>query len=154
MFGLFKSQPKVPPTERQLNYARKLGITVTARMSKADVSKAIDAAERKNPKAKRQREHINRKQAGKAQAEWAKECGPELLAAEEQWSSFSDGTRYMLAVYNRGKNTIVDVLEVDDAYIDGKQKKETQTLCRRPKGRQGSLHWRLSRMGTRIRAAT
>lgn len=133
MFGLFKSKPKDPPTERQLNYAGKLGIAVTPRMSKSDVSKAIDAAERKKPKVKRQREHINRKQAEKAQAEWEKECGPELLVVKEQWLSFADSTRFMLAIYNRGKNTIVDVLEVNDAYIDGEKKKKLKLCVAAPK---------------------
>lgn len=133
MFGLFKSKPKDLPTERQLNYARKLGIVITPRMSKSDVSKAIDAAERKNPKVKRQREQINRNQAEKDQAQWEKGCGPELLAAEEQWLSFADSTRFMLAVYIRGKNRIVDVLEVNDAYIDGKKKKKLKLCVAAPK---------------------
>ena len=48
MFGLFKRKPPAdPPTQRQLNYAKRLGIAVNPRMSKPDLSAAIAAAERR-----------------------------------------------------------------------------------------------------------
>ncbi len=44
MFGFFKKKPPAdPPTEKQLRYAKKLGIAVTPTMSKDDVSAAIAA---------------------------------------------------------------------------------------------------------------
>jgi len=134
MFGLFKKKPPAdPPTQRQLNYAKRLGVTVTLRMSKQDVSAAISAAEAANPKAKRQREKINAKQAERAHAEWVAECGQELIDAVEHWTNFADDVRFMLAIYDRGKNTIVDVLEVNDAYIDGTRKKKLKLCLAAPK---------------------
>ena len=137
MFGLFKRKPPAdPPTQRQLNYAKILGLTVSPTMSKDDVSKIISKAEAKNPKAKRQREHINRKRQEKADAQWADECGPELLEAERKWQTFSEGEGYILAAYVKGKNTIVDVLRVIDAYIEGAKKKTLKLYVAAPKLRK------------------
>src|SRR4029078_3490591 len=103
-----------PPTQRQLNYAKKLGIPITSKMTKDDVSDAISAAEVKNPKKKQQRENINRKQQEKADSQWAAECGPELIAAERKWQQYSEIEEYMIAVYMKGTTTVVDVLRVND----------------------------------------
>ena len=122
MFRFFKRRPAPDPsTQRQLNYARKLGVTVTAGMSKAELSDAISAAETKNPGAKRQRQDINRKRQARADAQWAAECGPDLMEAEKKWQKLSEGEGYILAAYAKGKSTIVDVLRVNDAYIDEKK---------------------------------
>jgi hypothetical protein len=116
-----KSPPPELPTQKQLNYAKKLGIKVTAGMSKWDVSEAIESAERRNPKLKRQREHIIEKKR-------IKDCGSELIAAEKQWQKFAETVEFMLAIYKRGKETIVDVLRVNDVFVDG-HKKKVLKLC-------------------------
>ena len=114
------------PTTKQLNYASKLGIRISPNMSRNELSDAISDAERKNPKLARQREHIR-------ESKRIKECGPELIAAEAQWLNFSETVGYMLAVYDRGKNTVVDVLRVEDAFIHGKVKKKLKLTVSAPK---------------------
>lgn len=59
----------------------------------------------------------------RAYAEWAAACGPELLAAKKQWQAFSAGEGLILAIYRKGQNTIVEVLRVNNAYIEGQRKK-------------------------------
>ena len=109
MLGFFKKKPPSdPPTEKQLRYARKLGITVTPSMNKDDVSAAITAAEHANPRLAQDRERF------KAKARERK-FGPELIAEEERWNQFADTTEYMLAIYRRGKDIVVDVLRVNEA---------------------------------------
>ena len=115
MSWLFGRKPKEPARAKQFGYAKKLGIEVTSKMSKADVSHAIANAERKNPKLKRQREHVNR-------SKYVKKHGKELVEAEDRWNQFAESTEYMLAIYVRGKSTIVDVLRVNGAFIDGRGK--------------------------------
>lgn len=116
MLGFFKRKPPAdPPTERQLRYAKKLGIAVTPVMSKDEVSAAIGAAERANPQLAKQREHI------KARAR-EREFGPELIAEELRWNEFADSTEYMLAVYRHGKEIVVDVLRVNEAFINKRGK--------------------------------
>lgn len=93
MFGFFKRKPVDPPTQKQLNYAKGLGIAVTSRMSKREVSDAITEAEN----------------------------GPELTKLVRKWQAFAVGEGYMLAVYTKGTKTImVDVLRVNDVSIEKK----------------------------------
>jgi hypothetical protein len=116
MFGFFKKKrPADPPTDKQLRYAKKLGITVTRSMGKDDVSAAISAAERANPRLAADRERVKTK---------AREFkfGPELIAEEARWDHFADSTEYMLAIYRRGKEIVVDVLRVNEAFIDNRGK--------------------------------
>lgn len=68
-----------------------------------------------------------------ADAEWAAACGPELLAAEKQWKTLSAGKAYILAIYKKGQRTIVDVLRVRDAYIEGERKKTLKLHVVAPK---------------------
>ncbi|MDA1053799.1 MAG: hypothetical protein O3C40_25400 [Planctomycetota bacterium] len=123
VFGFFKRKPPEvpddPPTEKQLRYAAKLGIVVKPGMSKWELSDAISAYEAKNPKAQRQREHIAaRREAKKPEVE----VPPELIEAECRWNEFSDSTVYMLAVYQKGKERIVDVLQVAGAELSDRNK--------------------------------
>ncbi len=116
MFGFFKKKPPSdPPTEKQLRYAKRLGITVTPSMSKDDVSAAIGAAERVNPRLGQDRERV------KAKARERK-FGPELIAEEERWNQFAETTEYMLAIYRHGKAIVVDVLRVNEAWINERGK--------------------------------
>lgn len=69
----------------------------------------------------------------RARAEWAAACGPELLAAEKQWRKCSESEGYILAIYQKGANTIIDVLRVDDAWIEGKRKKTLKLHVVAPK---------------------
>ena len=120
MFGLFGKRPANdppddPPTEKQRRYAAKLGIKVTPTMSKQDLSAAIADAERKNPKAAAQRE------VAKTKAR-ERQFGKEVVDEEARWNRFADEVGYMLAVYRRGKEIIVDVLLVNEASINDRGK--------------------------------
>ena len=112
MFGfLRKNKPPLdPPTEKQLKYASRLDITVLPSMSKADVSYAISEAERRNPAQAINRENIKKKTQDK-------KCDKELIDKQHQWNIFSERVEYMLAIFIRGKNTIVEVLRVNEALI-------------------------------------
>lgn len=113
MFNLFKKeQPPDPPTERQLNYARKLGID-TAGMSKADVSYAISDAETRNPSLGKQREQAK-------VAKHAKQHGPELIQLEQHWQKLADVEKWIVAVYQSGKSMKIDVIRVNGASLTDK----------------------------------
>lgn len=72
-------------------------------------------------------------------AEWATACGPELLAAEKQWQDVSASDGYILAIYQKGSNTIVDVLRVIGAYIEGQRKKTLKLHVVAPKIRKDKI---------------
>jgi hypothetical protein len=84
-------------------------------MTKWDLSELISEAERKNPAAKRKR--------GEAVAKGReRRFGKELVDLEDKWQRFSDGDGHILAVYKRGKTKTVDLLRVNEAYINSRGK--------------------------------
>lgn len=128
MFEFLNPEPFTPPTERQLKYAKRLGVVVSAEMSKSDVSEAIDFAISQNPAEQKRLADYQLKQRAALDKERLEEFGSELVAAETSWIEFADSTRFMLAIYRRGKSTIVDILEVYDADIVEVRKKPTLKL--------------------------
>jgi len=112
MFGFFKKKrpPEDLPTEKQRKYAARLGIKVPPSMSKAELSAAISEAECHNPSLAQKRQQVKKKI-------YEREFSKELVEQEDQWNRFADNVGYMLVVYTRGKETIVDVLRVNGAFI-------------------------------------
>ena len=116
MFGLFRKKlPANPPTDKQLRYAKKLGITVTLSMSKDDLSAAISAAERAHPRLAVDRERVKTKAR-------ERKFGSALIAEESGWNEFADGTEFMLAIYRYKNEIVVDVLRVNEAWINERGK--------------------------------
>ena len=113
LFG--RKEPFDPPTEKQVRYAKRLGINVTAEMSKADVSAAIAAEEKRKPGLGRRREQAN-------EAARERRFGKEVLQEEEKWNRLSEEVGYVIAVYLKRKETIVDVLFVNQAEVNEKGK--------------------------------
>ena len=111
MFGLFRKRPPYdPPTDKQLRYAARIEVQVTPDMSKSDVSAALAEVERRNPKVAAQRERVKVKAR-------EQRFGPELVEQEARWNRFADASEFMLAIYKRGKEMVVDVLRVNEAFI-------------------------------------
>lgn len=116
MFDFFKRQtPVEPPTDKQRRYAAKLGIEIPSTMSKQDVSAAISELESRNPSLTKQREKVK----GKIREN---QFGKEVITEETRWNQFADENGYILAIYTKGKETIVDVLRVNEAFIDARGK--------------------------------
>jgi len=96
MFGFFKRKLDAvvdPPSQKQLGYAKRLGVVVTVQMSKREVSNAITEAEN----------------------------GPELTKLVRKWQALADGEGYLLALYSKGsKGITVDVLRVNDISVEKK----------------------------------
>jgi len=112
MFGFFKKKRPTsdPPTEKQKRYAARLGIQDPLSMSKTELSAAITKAERQKPALAKKRERIKEKVR-------EHKYGKELIELERQWNRFADEIGFMLAIYSQGKETIVDVLRVNAAFI-------------------------------------
>jgi hypothetical protein len=104
-------EPQEKPTERQRRYAAVLGLDVPANMSKWELSALIGEAEKKNPSLAAQREKA-------AVLRDEMEYGKEAVAKQQEWNRFAENTEYMLAIYRRGSEIIVDVLRVNEASID------------------------------------
>jgi hypothetical protein len=116
MFGFFKKRPSSdPPTEKQRRYAARLGIDVPSTMTKEELSAAIADSEQRNPALAVQRERIKVKVR-------ERKFGKKLVHEERRWRRFADGGGFMLAVYTHRKETIVDVLRVNEAFINDRGK--------------------------------
>jgi hypothetical protein len=123
LFGS-KPQPKAKPkryppkrkaTERQLRYAKRLGIDVPKNATLWQVSKMIDAAESANPQMRAERlAAIDRKRVER--------FGPELIAQEQQWQQLADQRKWIAAVYRSGKSVKVDLLQIEAAEVNEKGK--------------------------------
>jgi hypothetical protein len=112
VFGFFKKRPQAdPPTEKQRRYAAKLGIDVPAMMTKAQLSDAIADAERSNPAIVYVRDWAKFKMR-------EKKYGKALLAEEDRWKRLADQGGFILAIYSRRKDTLVDVLRINEAFLD------------------------------------
>lgn len=106
MFDFFKRKPPLdPPTEKQIGYAKRLGIVVTPDMSKDAVSDEISKIE----------------------------LGPEMFAAKKKWEAIAATDGYILAIYSKGAETIVDVLRVNDVSIEGQKTKGLKLEVESPK---------------------
>ena len=136
MLNFFRRKPIDPPTAKQAAHAKKLGITVTPKMSKSDVSNAIASAENANPKLQKRRAAYETKQQALADAEYDKAYTPEVRAAEKHWGNLADSDAFILAVYRKGKETVVDALQVYDTDLTGTKKFKLKLLMMAPKLRK------------------
>jgi hypothetical protein len=82
--------------------------------SDLDVSDAISEAEQSRPKRKP-------KKATPKSAK-AQRAADDAEALEADWEEFSESVVFMLAIYERGKNVIVDVLQVNGAFTTARNK--------------------------------
>ena len=140
--------PFDPPTEKQLRYAKKLGIAVTTTMSKDDVSAAIGSGaptDKQLSYAKKigitvtptmskndVSQAIDAAQRANPRLAEQRELvkrkvrehrfGSELIREESRWEEFAHDTKYMLAIYEWKQEIIVDVLCVTDARINERGK--------------------------------
>ena len=72
-------------------------------------------SQRANPRLLEVREQVKRKAR-------EQRYGADVVIEESKWNEFAESTEYMLAVYRKGKGVVVDVLRVNEAFIDNKGK--------------------------------
>lgn len=120
LIGRPKELPWHPPTEKQLNYARKLRLQIPPDASRAEVSAMLSDAEHANPKLRGEREQAKERQR-------AKKFGAELIAQEKQWQQLADQDKWLAAVHKSGKSVKVDLLRINGAYINDKGKLRIET---------------------------
>lgn len=109
-----------PPTEKQLKFAKRLGISVPEGATRGDVSDLIDRTLDARP---RQRQRIEEAQERRAREAEIAQYGAELVAALDEWQRRAEEQPYLLMAFRRGKDIVVDVVRLYDADIeDGKRK--------------------------------
>jgi hypothetical protein len=110
---------KNPPTTKQRQYAKALNVQVSDYMTRADLSAAIARAEKANPKLVSQLEQakLDRRK---------KRYGAEAIEIESYWNHLCDNSIMALLVFQRGKDTIVDAVEISGAEFDKNKKIKLQ----------------------------
>lgn len=103
------------PSERQLNYARTLGVAIRPGMSKQQVSAAIDRALRLRPRQEREGQFALEEKRQRAEAQRISRIGEEAFRLESHWDEYAQTTAWMLAIYRSGNSNAVDVLRVTGA---------------------------------------
>lgn len=95
-----------PPTDKQLRYARSLGIKVPAGIGKWELSRLIDAAKPKPAEPVVEEE----------------DYPPELIEAQEKWQKLIDQRKWMLAIWQKGKTRHAEIVTLDGVDIDAKDR--------------------------------
>lgn len=87
------------PTEKQLGFARRLGIEIPKGVTRGELSGLIDAAQEADPKFRARRQKEEEEEARRRLEFY----GPELLKLEARWQALADGDCCAAFVYRRGK---------------------------------------------------
>lgn len=111
------SKPFVQPTRKQLDYAALCGVDVKPGMDREAVSNAIDAAFAADPKLEF-KINARRKRKEKKSQETLDAMPAAEKRAIKKWLHAADEHDHFLVVYKSSRNTVIDILECDDARID------------------------------------
>lgn len=114
---LSPKKPFVPPTQKQLEYAKLCGVCVRPDMDRDSVSKEIDAAFEADPKLKF-KIGARRKREKTQAADQMTKLPAKLKREFEKWENSAGDRDHFLVVYSSGKGSVVDILECDDARLD------------------------------------
>lgn len=127
MFGLFRQKPRypqkprdpgLPPTEKQLRFAKRIGVAVPPGATRHQVSAAIDDAMARDPSIRQRLNKINEKREARAAAKREAMLGPDIIRRERHWEEVCDSRALILAVYEQKGTLIVDVVAPEEAIVD------------------------------------
>ena len=112
MFGFSKKHQDefIPPTDRQIRYAKKIGIDNAEGMSRDELSAEISNREHADPSLRAKRELIAEKQR-------VRNLGHELIEAEKKWERFTEGNSWVYADYTRKGNKNTGIIEIYDVEV-------------------------------------
>jgi hypothetical protein len=107
--------PPLPPTKKQLDYARVLRIAVTKDATRDEVSAMLADAEAANPQLRKEREQ-------KKERKRIEKYGAELVATEQQWERAAEANKWLAVVYRKGKSIKAELLRLNGASINDRGK--------------------------------
>lgn len=111
------SKPFVPPTQKQIEYAKLCGVDVRPGMDREALSKAIDDAFAADPRLKFKLAARQKKKAKQAEAELDQLPAP-LKREFNKWDAASDEHERFVVVYQHGRDVVVDILECEAVRLD------------------------------------
>ncbi len=159
-------RPFEPPTEKQLRFAEALGIAVTSRMSKQDVSRAIDQKKAADPRQYGKASGALRRGSGRAFAvanhsdqsslsdsdvAWLKtDEGKQAVAAFRKWAKIVEPEPYGIFIYRHPTSgrVEVDVAQLCEVDCDHTSRAQAQVVVsvllpkvEQVRGDAKRLHW-------------
>jgi len=126
MFGLFRKKPPdrgLPPTEKQLRFAMRIGVPVPEGMTRDQLSRALDSAMERDPSIAKRMEHIAEERERRATKKREEHLGPDIIRQEQQWDDFAAEGVQFLAVYEHRKEWVVDVIQPFEAVVDEEKRR-------------------------------
>ena len=116
MFNLINKKPKQPPSNSQVRLCKRLGLEITPKMSRADVSKLLEISLQQE-KYKAIYDEIQREEDAEFEREERAEYGDEIVDELKKWEKICDlNTQYFLLFKYRGKIQC-EIVEIENAEI-------------------------------------
>lgn len=120
-----------PPSKAQLDECARLGLTVKPGMTSRQVWQLVQDA-LKRPDVKARYDALLAEKAAIAEAADREEFGDALVDERKKWEALCDGGPY-LVVFKKGATVEADLLEFDQASIEGEKKPFVKVEAMRPK---------------------
>ena len=123
--AVYHNQPdptkKYPPSKSKLKICERLGLKVIPDMGNCDVHFLIEKA-LENPETKKIYDQYQKEQDAKIEKEEREEYGDELYEEMTKWEKICVPGKHYGLIFQRGKNTISDVVEFEEVLVEGKSK--------------------------------
>lgn len=132
MFGFLKRKPVQPPSRSQVSLCERLGLEITPKMGREDVSRMLATALQQD-KYKKIYDEIQREKEAELEREDRETYGDDLVDELKGWESRCDPYKQYLLVFRRGKTVQCDIVELEAAEIAGDKKYFVQLSFLRPK---------------------
>ena len=125
MFGLFRKKLPdrgLPPTDKQIRFAKRIGMPVPDGMTRDQLSRALDAAMARDPSIPKQMERIAAGRARSATKQREDHLGQDIIRQEQQWDRFAEEGVQLLAIYEHRKELVVDIIQPFQATVDDEKR--------------------------------
>jgi len=132
MFDFFKKKPSKPPSRNQVVLCERLGLVITTKMSREDVSKMLEVALEEEKYKKIYNEIQKQREAGSEKEDRTK-YGDRLVDELKQWQRYCDPHKQYILIFKRGQQVQYDVVEFETAEIVGECKYSIQLGILLPK---------------------
>jgi len=135
MFSFFKKKSqktKKPPGRSQIELCKRLGLVITPKMCREDVSNLLGTSLKKE-KYKKIYDEIQRERDEQFEKEDREEYGDELVDELKKWEKYCDVEKQYILIFKHGSNVKCDVVEFESAEIVGDKKHFVQLGVLLPK---------------------
>lgn len=121
MFSLFKKKPQKQPSRSQIELCDRLGLEITPKMGREDVSKLLNVSLQQE-KYKIIYDEIQRERDEEFEKEDRETYGNKLVDELKKWEKYCDTYKQYFLIFKRGSKVQYEISEVESAEIMGEKK--------------------------------